>query len=55
MGFLFVIVVIFVGFIYWVFFVDVIKELWINVKKMKFLMLIIGLVVVLVYVMGDFG
>ena len=34
---------------------DAFKELWVNVKKMKFAMLIIGVVVALAYVMGDFG
>ena len=54
-GFLLAIVAILVGFIYRVPLADVIKELWINAKKMKFSMLTIGLVVALAYVMGDSG
>lgn len=54
-GFLFAIVAILVGIIYRVKFSDLFKELWVNLKKMKFSLLTIGLVVALAYVMGDSG
>ena len=54
-GFLLAIVAILVGIIYRVKFSDLFKELWVNLKKMKFSLLTIGLVVALAYVMGDSG
>ncbi len=54
-GFLLAVVAILVGLIYRVTIIDIFKELWVNVKKMKFSMLTIGMVVALAYVMGDSG
>ncbi|AZZ41321.1 L-lactate permease [Acidipropionibacterium jensenii] len=54
-GFLLAIVAILVGLIYGMNIVDILKELWVNIKKMKFSMLTIGMVVALAYVMGDSG
>ncbi|CEG86397.1 L-lactate permease [Propionibacterium freudenreichii] len=54
-GFLLAIVAILVGIIYRVKFSDLFKELWVNLKKMKFSLTTIGLVVALAYVMGDSG
>ncbi|WP_130866453.1 L-lactate permease [Acidipropionibacterium timonense] len=54
-GFLLAIVAIAVGLIYKVPFGDILKELWVNAKKMKFSALTIGMVVALAYVMGDSG
>lgn len=54
-GFLLAIVAILVGLIYRMKLADIFKELWVNVKKMKFTMLTIGMVVALAYVMGDSG
>lgn len=53
--FLLAVVAVLVGIIYRVTFTDLFKELWVNVKKMKFSMLTIGMVVALAYVMGDSG
>ena len=54
-GFLLAIVAILVGLIYRMKVVDIFKELWVNIKKMKFSALTIGMVVALAYVMGDSG
>jgi lactate permease len=54
-GFLLAIVAILVGVIYRMKLSDIFKELWVNIKKMKFTMLTIGMVVALAYVMGDSG
>lgn len=54
-GFLLAIVAILVGIIYRMKFSDIFTELWVNIKKMKFTMLTIGMVVALAYVMGDSG
>ena len=48
-------ILILVGIIYRVKFSDLFKELWVNLKKMKFSLTTIGLVVALAYVMGDSG
>ena len=54
-GILLAFVALLTALIYRVSMKDTFKELWINVKKMKFAMLTIGLVVALAYVMGDSG
>lgn len=54
-GFLLGIVAILVGLIYQMSFAQIFKELWVNVKKMKFSALTIGMVVALAFVMGDSG
>ncbi len=54
-GILLAIVALLTALIYKVSIADAFKELWVNVKKMKFAMLTIGLVVALAYVMGDSG
>ena len=54
-GFLLAIVAILVGLIYKLSLSDIFNELWLNIKKMKFSALTIGMVVALAYVMGDSG
>ncbi len=54
-GFLLAIVAILVGLIYRMRIIDIFTELWVNIKKMKFSALTIGMVVALAYVMGDSG
>ena len=54
-GILLALVAILTALIYKVSMKDAFKELWVNVKKMKFAMLTIGSVVALAYVMGDSG
>lgn len=54
-GILLALVAILTALIYKVSMKDAFKELWVNVKKMKFAMLTIGAVVALAYVMGDSG
>ncbi len=54
-GFLLLIVALLVGVIYRVPMRDVFGELLVNLKKMKFSLVTIGLVVALAYVMGDSG
>ncbi|RLP06662.1 L-lactate permease [Propionibacterium australiense] len=54
-GFLLMIVAILVGIIYKVSAKDLFGELLVNLKKMKFSLITIGLVVALAYVMGDSG
>ena len=54
-GILLALVAILTALVYKVSMKDAFKELWVNVKKMKFAMLTIGAVVALAYVMGDSG
>ena len=54
-GILLALVAILTALVYKVSMRDAFKELWVNVKKMKFAMLTIGSVVALAYVMGDSG
>lgn len=54
-GILLALVAILTALVYRVSMADAFKELWVNVKKMKFAMLTIGSVVALAYVMGDSG
>lgn len=54
-GFLLLIVALLVGIIYRVSIRDLFGELLVNLKKMKFSLITIGLVVALAYVMGDSG
>ena len=54
-GILLALVAILTALVYKVSIKDAFKELWVNVKKMKFAMLTIGAVVALAYVMGDSG
>ena len=54
-GILLAIVALLTAAIYRVSLKDALKELWVNVVKMKFAMLTIGSVVALAYVMGDSG
>jgi len=54
-GILLALVALLTALIYGVSLKDAFKELWVNVKKMKFAMLTIGAVVALAYVMGDSG
>ena len=54
-GILLALVAILTAVVYRVPAADLFKELWVNVKKMKFAMLTIGSVVALAYVMGDSG
>ncbi|MDO5092798.1 MAG: L-lactate permease [Propionibacteriaceae bacterium] len=54
-GILLAFVALLTALIYRVSMKDAFKELWVNVKKMKFAMLTIGSVVALAYVMGDSG
>lgn len=54
-GILLALVALLTALVYRVSLADAFKELWVNVKKMKFAMLTIGSVVALAYVMGDSG
>lgn len=53
--FLLAVVAILVGLIYRMSLGEIFKELWVNIKKMRFSALTIGMVVALAYVMGDSG